>query len=256
MLALFSFLIILLVSSLITRIATVALTLTGVSRDIARFQALSAITGAGFTTSESENIINHPARRRIISLTIRLGGVGFLTTIASLLLTFVNTASDDERLIRVAILAAMLIVFGLIGQSHFVDRYLTRIIQYFLRRWTDLELYDYASMLHLTSEYHVDEVIVDHHSWVADKTLAESELRQEGIIVLGIYRDDESYIGAPRGDTRVCSGDKLIAYGREEDLEEIRKRLQGQQGDEEHEQAVSDQKAREKVEAASDPYSD
>ncbi|WP_419193904.1 hypothetical protein [Novipirellula herctigrandis] len=36
------------------------------SKDLAQFQTLSAFTGAGFTTNESEDIVNHPLRRRIM----------------------------------------------------------------------------------------------------------------------------------------------------------------------------------------------
>lgn len=43
-------------SILITRVATVALTHTGLSRESAKFQACSAFTGVGFTTSESEKV--------------------------------------------------------------------------------------------------------------------------------------------------------------------------------------------------------
>ncbi|MGZ3673172.1 MAG: potassium transporter TrkA, partial [Ktedonobacterales bacterium] len=51
MVALVSFLLVLTLSLIIERIATVALTLTGLSRDAAAFQARSAFTGTGFTTS-------------------------------------------------------------------------------------------------------------------------------------------------------------------------------------------------------------
>ena len=37
----------------------VALEATGMERIKARFQALSAITGTGFTTREAESIVNH-----------------------------------------------------------------------------------------------------------------------------------------------------------------------------------------------------
>ncbi len=57
---------VLFLSLLITRLATTALTLTGLSCEMARFQARSAFTGTGFTTSESEAIVNHPVRRRIL----------------------------------------------------------------------------------------------------------------------------------------------------------------------------------------------
>lgn len=52
-----SLLIVLLMSLIITRVATVALTLTGMSYSAARFQARSALTGAGFTTNESERVV-------------------------------------------------------------------------------------------------------------------------------------------------------------------------------------------------------
>ncbi len=57
MITLLSFLATLIFSTLTVRIATVALTMTGIARDVARFQALSAFTGVGFTTTEAESII-------------------------------------------------------------------------------------------------------------------------------------------------------------------------------------------------------
>lgn len=47
----------------ITRIATIALTHTGLSRQTARFQARSAFTVVGYTTSESEKLVNHPKEK-------------------------------------------------------------------------------------------------------------------------------------------------------------------------------------------------
>lgn len=55
-----AFLIVLTLSLVITRIATVALTMTGLSSEAAEFQARSAFTGTGFTTAEAEKIVNHP----------------------------------------------------------------------------------------------------------------------------------------------------------------------------------------------------
>lgn len=51
--AIASLLVIVAVSLVVTRVATVMLTATGLSREVARFQARSAFTGSGFTTSES-----------------------------------------------------------------------------------------------------------------------------------------------------------------------------------------------------------
>lgn len=51
------------ISIIVTRVATVALSMTGVSRDLARFRARSAFSRVGFTTGEAEKMTNHPARR-------------------------------------------------------------------------------------------------------------------------------------------------------------------------------------------------
>jgi len=77
-------------SIIITRIATIALTYTGLARESARFQARSAFTGVGFTTSESENLVNHPVRRRILMLLMLFGNAGIVTAIASVVMTFVS----------------------------------------------------------------------------------------------------------------------------------------------------------------------
>ena len=55
-----SVLIVLTLSMIVIRVATVALVHTGMGVESARFQARSAFTGAGYTTSEAESIVDHP----------------------------------------------------------------------------------------------------------------------------------------------------------------------------------------------------
>jgi len=74
-------------SMVVTPTATVALTMTALSREAARFQARSAFSGAGFTTDEAEWVVNHPVRRRIVMLLILLGGAGLVTSLATLVLS-------------------------------------------------------------------------------------------------------------------------------------------------------------------------
>jgi len=63
-----AFLTVLALSLVLTRVATVALTMTGLSQEVDKFQARSAFTGTGFTTKEAENVVNHPVLRRIIAM--------------------------------------------------------------------------------------------------------------------------------------------------------------------------------------------
>ena len=80
MLPVISLLVALTFALVITRVATVALTLTGLPKQSARFQARSAFTGTGFTTGEAESVLGHPVRRRIIMLLMLLGNLGLVTS--------------------------------------------------------------------------------------------------------------------------------------------------------------------------------
>ena len=96
--------IILVVSIFITRLASIMLTHTGLSRESSRFQARSAFTGVGFTTSESEKVVNHPVRRKILQVLMILGNAGIVTAIASLIIGFSGIKNDVDGWIKIVIL--------------------------------------------------------------------------------------------------------------------------------------------------------
>ena len=89
MIPIVSLLIVLTISLLVTRVAAVAFVHTGLSREAARFQARSAFTGVGFTTSETEEVVNHPVRRRIVAWLMLVGNIGIITVMSSLILSFI-----------------------------------------------------------------------------------------------------------------------------------------------------------------------
>ena len=71
-------------------------------------------------------------------------------------------------------------------------------------------------------------------------------MRDEGIAVLGIERNDGSYLGAPYGSTCIYPGDTLILYGRKRALMELDVRREGIAGEQAHQQAIATQKLIEK----------
>jgi hypothetical protein len=239
--AITSLLIIITFSILINRIATVALTLTGLSRESARFQARSALTGVGFTTNEAEHVVNHPVRRRIIMLLMLTGSAGVVTAIASLIISFTDIKTGTSFTLRILFLLAGVALLWAAATNRVFDRYLSKLITWALRRYTHLALQDYSSLLHLAKNYMVTEMDVDENDWMANRRLAEVKFKDEGILVLGITRADGTYIGAPAGPTRILPKDRLILYGRRSTIEKVVKREKGIWGDIEHEQAVAEQ---------------
>lgn len=238
MVALVSVLVILLLSLLITRIATVALSLTGMSRESARFQARSALTGVGFTTTEAEDVVSHPVRRRIVSMLMLVGSVGVVTAVSSLILSFGGT-HNGARLQRGGILVLGLAVLWALSRSAWVDRRLSGLIGRVLR-WRGFHVRDYGRLLALRSHWAVGELAVEEDDWIAGRTLAELKLRDEHIDVLGIQKQDGEYVGVPHGDRRVEPGDVLVLYSSEERLEELDERKRGAAGDEAHRRACED----------------
>ncbi len=227
-LALITVLVVVVVSLIVTRVATVALMQTGMSRHVARFQARSALSGTGFTTGESESVVNHPVRRRVIGTLMLVGSAGLVTAVGSLALSF-GAANTDERLRRGAVLLAGLSLLLIVANSRWVDRRLSRLIGRLLGDRVS-GARDYARLLDLSGDYAVNELLVESEDWVAERTLGQLRLDEEGVIVLGVHRSSGGYVGVPAGDTRLHPQDTLILYGQQSRLEELDERGQGNEG--------------------------
>jgi hypothetical protein len=239
----FIVLIVLFVSLLVVRVASAALVMTGISRDLAQFQALSAFTGSGFTTRESEEIVNHPVRRRIAMFLMLAGNAGIVLAISSVVMSFVDIKDRDDwydaAWVRMLFLFAGVTLLFFLSRSRLIGEIIFRINTWFLRHWTRIEVHDYTRLLRLSHDYIVSEVHIHKSDWLAGKTLAESQLASEGVLVLGIERDDGKYIGAPRGVSRIQAGDILILYSTHEQMMSLVDRRADMIGNLQHVMAVT-----------------
>lgn len=208
------------VSLLVIRVGSLALVMTGLSPEVASFQAQSAFSGAGFTTDEAEKTVETPARRKIIKSLIRLGSVGLVSAITSLVASFTQSVSGSRALF---LLATGVLGIVALARSRWLNRLLTPVLRGILRRRTRLEPRDYTRLLHMHDDYRVAEFTVSGDSWLADSELGELDLPEEGVVVLGVLRGDE-YDGAPSADAEIRPDDKIIAYGRANRLRELSER--------------------------------
>jgi K+/H+ antiporter YhaU regulatory subunit KhtT len=243
------------VSLVITRVATVILTATGMSRESARFQARSAFTGSGFTTRESEKVVDHPLRRKVIMTLMLLGNAGIVAAVSSTILGF-NPNDVGHNWWRVLELVLGLMLLVTVSRSRWVDRRVTRAISGLLGRYTRLQTRDIDGLLDLSGDYSVSELMVNEGDWIAGHALGELALRDEGVVVLGLTRQDGRYLAAPTGRTVVTAGDVLVVYGRSELLNELDDRPAGRVGDVAHEAAVLRQERIERQQDMADaaPY--
>jgi hypothetical protein len=222
MVALVWLVIIAIASLLIVRLGTTALTLTGLARPTAEFQAYSAFFGVGFTTRESEQVVNHPVRRRITQHLILAGQVGLTSVIVPLVVTFVNVHSMADGMRQLGLIVGALVLLWLATTTRVFNALVDRSVKFALkragafRRGTDHEI-----LLRLDAGFAVSEVVLRPDHSLVGRTLATSGLGDQNIVVLGIAREDGTYVGAPGGQTVCASLDVLIVYGRDRDVQRL-----------------------------------
>lgn len=217
MIALFSLLIIVILSIVVVRVGSSALELTGLSTEIASFQAQSAFSGAGFTTVESETIVTHPVRRRIIRVLILMGSAGVTTSIATLVLAFMGQ-SGKGALERGGVLLLGLLAIFLFARSKHIYNMMKIIIINALKRWTTLRLYDYEQLFGLGEGYAIAKITIKQDNPLNNKPIKELKFQLEGILILAIHRKDGNkvqFIGAPHGEAVIKTDDELICYAKE-----------------------------------------
>lgn len=240
MIAVFSLLLIATFFITASRVATIALVGTGMTTDAAMFQARSALMGVGYTTSEAEDAISHPVRRKIILWLMTLGNAGIITGISSMVLGFVD-AESSQTARRVTILGIGLVVLLMATRFDWLTRVLERFTRYALGRWTTLDTRDLASVLRFADDFGIVELRAQSSDWIVDRPLRDLHLPDEGVVILGLLRKGGEFVGVPRGQTSIHEGDTVVAYGRLHHLEELDNRMRDTLGDMAHEAGVREQ---------------
>ena len=211
MAAALSALVILTVSVFIVRLGAIALKMTGMPERVARFQCLSALSGAGFTTSESEMIINYPIRRRIIALLIIAGNVGLLSLSATLIVSLLNADGQPEALAsQVLWLMGAIALVWLFMLNPLADRILCSLMGWVLAVTTSLGQRRYLRTLQVCNGLSVAEHM--HHGEGLD-TVASLPLAENSLRALALLRSDGSIVSEPAPDTALSHGDRLVLYG-------------------------------------------
>jgi hypothetical protein len=224
-------LLVLLLSLIMVRVAAEALILTGLPRQSASVQARSAWTGAGFPRSETEHLVDHPVRRRIINVLMFLRNANLVTAASTFVLSFVNVEEVGSGLLRVTVLIGGSAALWLFARSRWISARMSRMIAHVLKRYTYLDTRARAGLLHLAGEYAVMELKVREKSWLAGQSLEDLRLPEEGVWILGIVRPDGTYLSSPGNETIVKAGDTLVLYGPSPELSELQRRICSRRSD-------------------------
>jgi K+/H+ antiporter YhaU regulatory subunit KhtT len=228
------FILVVAVSFVVVRIGAILFELTGLEWSVAKFQALSCFSSTGFTTREAELITGHPQRRRIASLLIVLGNAGLVTLIA----TFANSIRprsardgvpipfigvkvpfDYWPIVNLVLVVIAIYVLYRVFTNVKITKKLTDSLKRRVMARMGVSPISFEEMLLAADGYGVSQVRIPEGHEVFGKTLAQSDLRKEDIIVLAVVRGSKT-MPNPRADTAIQEKDELVCFGK---LESIRK---------------------------------
>ena len=223
MYAIATFLIVSVITLAFGQIATGALIATGVPPEVAAFQARSAFSGAGFTTTEAENVVNHPMRRRIIATTMFVGSLGTPTLVVTVLVGLIapGPGSTTER--------SLVLIAGTFGVLLLVlNRPIRRVLVEVGRRRTTRRLTaalggDVDEIMSLGDGFVVDAIRLVEEPGPTYRSLRALAHAIPGCTVLGVRREG-GYVGEPPVDLELHAGDELIVHGRREVIAELARR--------------------------------
>lgn len=195
----------------IVRIGAVAMRLTGLPDNVARFQCISALTGTGFTTHEAEMIVNYPIRRRIVVILMVFGNLGLISIASTFIVTFVRTGPDTQHIaVQAAIIALAIAVTLLVLTNKTLDNAMCGMIGHVLVRTTSLGNAEYHRILQLGQDLSIAE-----HAFSGTKAKPLHALDLKGQNVLAVRTAGSRHTDAAGPDTVVHPGDVLIMCGKE-----------------------------------------
>jgi hypothetical protein len=205
------------ISYLVVRIGAIALEMTGMERARARFQALSAFSGTGFTTREAESVVNNPRRRKIVTYLMIMGNAGIVSVIATLILSLRETGVFRPSFNLVIIIVAIFILYRIASNREFAQN-LTNKIRKTLRKKLHFEKVQIEELVQQPDGYGVATIIIGKKSkLMTGSTLAKAGFREQDVLILSIERGEE-IIHIPDAKTRILAGDRMICYGKLDNL--------------------------------------
>jgi hypothetical protein len=191
--------------------AAVVFQRAGLSPAAATFEARSALTGSGYTTSESEVVVADPAARDAASMLFLMGFIGPVTLLGLLGFGFLIPASTDLQE-RVAALFGLLTLFFILERTGIN----VRLLEGPARRAAGVFGSRPEAPWRVVGDHAVLALPVSASTLVAGTALGEHPFTDSTVTVLGIQRlggGTSEYIAWPRPEEVIRSGDELVLYG-------------------------------------------
>ncbi len=214
--------ILIIVYELIIEVCSAIYELSGLTKEQARFQITSLLTGTGFTTTESEKMLESPKRKRTtrnIMIVSYIFNISIISTLVTLL-TSTKTLRLTDLVVGLLISIVIIILLFFSRRISKIRKFIDRVMLYTVGRilynkQNEMIIYEYYGKKALT-EVRLNKV----PKGLKGKTLEQLNLLEKnGINLLYIKRNRE--IITAWKETKLYEGDVILMLGDKKNISEL-----------------------------------
>ena len=208
---------------IILEMFTVMFRISGLPDDKARFQVLSILTGAGYTTKESESFVSSKMRRKLAQVTMLFGYVFNVSIVSALVNVFFSLKEAQVDTFFVGIVIPLMIAALVIRliRTRFIRKRIDRVFSRIAGKIMQDKVNTVLLMDYIGHDSIANVILKEVPEALVGKTPMESRLKQEhGIQVLLVERDGIR-IERAKAETIFKPGDRLTVFGTYKEISHV-----------------------------------
>ena len=209
----------------LVEIFAVLFRITGLTKEKAKFQVISMITCAGYTTSEAEVVATNRRRRRL-AIACMITGNLFNVLIISLIINLISSITKsefmEEQIMWIFVILGSMLVIILVSKIPFIARQYEKLIEFLARKM--IYRHDNANVLTMLDSYDNDAIVEIYINNIPDilknKTLMESNFKSIYNLNILMLKRGNRTIDITK-DTVIQNKDKIIVFGKKQVIKDL-----------------------------------
>lgn len=212
--SLVSFFVLIIAFFIVVEIFTVLFRLTGLREDKARFQAVSCMTNSGFTTKESELILNSTVRRNLARVMMLFGYLFSVTGVSLLVNLFIRSSGNQIDWMTILYSLIFLVVILVITRSKWIIRKFDDLVERLAKNKKKGSFFNNIRVLEMFHDKLIAEVFVTCiPPEIKDKTLLETNFRHTYKLNVLLIKRGDAIINHVISSDQIKQGDRVLIYG-------------------------------------------
>lgn len=212
--------VLIIIYQVLIEVFTILYRINGVNVEISKFQVISALTGTGFTTNDSESVMMTKQRRK---LTQRIMFFSYIFNI-SIVSTFVNifaatqNLNEKEILFSIGIIAFIIIFFVIFHKTQIAKKFIDNIVMKIVDK-KKIKKENYIFVYDIYGNKAVAEIeLKSLKRNMKSKSIEEIKLKEKYHIQLLVIKRKEQNITEIYPDTKIQEGDVVLVFGKIKDI--------------------------------------